>query len=70
MLSYLPQKFEGGMRVQKYMSITKTTRLTASRDLSDLVQKDVMSSHGKGRGVYYSLVALRHENETDKAEKF
>ena len=56
MLSYLPDEFEGGMRVQKYMGITKTTRLTASRDLSDLIFKGVMKSHGKGRGVYYSLV--------------
>jgi len=56
MLSYLPEEFEGGMRSQKYMSITKTTRLTASRDLSDLLEKGVMLSHGKGRGVYYSLV--------------
>ncbi|MBT5934858.1 Fic family protein [Sulfurimonas sp.] len=56
MLSYLPQEFEGGMKVQKYMSITKSTRLTASRDLSDLVSKEIMSNHGKGRGVYYSLV--------------
>ncbi|MBL1243176.1 MAG: Fic family protein [Sulfurimonas sp.] len=56
MLSYLPEEFEGGMRVQKYMRITKTTRLTASRDLSDLLLKGVMQSHGKGRGVHYSLV--------------
>ncbi len=56
MLSYLPEEFKGGMRVQKYMSITKTTRLTASRDLSDLVKKSVMLSHGKGRGSYYSLI--------------
>jgi len=56
MLSYLPETFEGGMRVQKYMSITKTTRLTASRDLSDLILKSVMISHGKGRGVYYTLM--------------
>ncbi len=55
-LSYLPLKFEGGMRVQKYMGITKATRLTASRDLSDLVLKNIMISHGKGRGVYYSLI--------------
>ncbi len=55
MLSYLPQKFEGGMRVKKYVSYTKTTRLTASRDLSDLVQKGIMESFGSGRGVYYEL---------------
>ena len=59
MLSFLPEEFEGGMRVQKYMSITKTTRLTASRDLTDLLSKGIMLSHGKGRGVYYSLVSYK-----------
>jgi Fic family protein len=54
-LSYLPHKFEGGMRVQKYINITKTTRITASRDLNDLVEKGVMRSFGSGRGVYYEL---------------
>ena len=56
MLEYLPEEFEGGMRVKKYTSITKTTPLTASRDLADLVQKGVMQSHGKGRGVFYTLI--------------
>jgi Fic family protein len=56
MLSYLPNEFEGGMRVKKYVSIVKTTRLTASRDLSDLVLKNVMQRQGQGRGVFYSLV--------------
>ena len=55
MLSVLPEKFEGGMRVQKYMSLTKTTRITASRDLNDLVEKGVMQRFGSGRGVYYEL---------------
>jgi Fic family protein len=56
MLSVLPEKFEGGMRVQKYMSLTKTTRITASRDLNDLVEKGVMRRFGSGRGVYYELM--------------
>ena len=56
MLAYLPEAFEGGMRVQKYIGLTKTTRLTASRDLTDLVSKGIMLSHGKGRGVFYTLV--------------
>ncbi len=55
MLSYLPLEFEGGMKVSKYISITKVARLTASRDLSDLVDKGLMKSNGKGRGVYYTL---------------
>ena len=56
MLSYLPQEFEGGMKSSKYMSITKTTRVTASRDLADLVQKGVVKSHGNGRSVFYTLI--------------
>jgi len=56
MLNLLPNLFEGGMQVKKYMSITKCSRITASRDLSDLVQKGMMQSNGKGRGVYYSLL--------------
>lgn len=55
MLSTLPAKFEGGMRVQKYVTLTKTTRITANRDLLDLIAKGVMQSFGSGRGVYYEL---------------
>lgn len=55
MLNHLPEKFKGGMRVQKYMNITKTTRITASRDLSDLVEKNLMIRFGSGRGGYYEL---------------
>jgi Fic family protein len=56
MLEKLPDKFEGGMRTKKYASLTKTTKLTASRDLSDLVKKGVLKSFGSGRGVYYELL--------------
>jgi Fic family protein len=56
MLSYLPSKFEGGMRVNKYMSLTKSKRLTASRDIADLSEKGIFKSFGKGRGVYYEIV--------------
>jgi Fic family protein len=55
MLSFLPQKFEGGMKVNKYMSITKSKRLTASRDISDLVEKGIFESFGQSRGVYYEI---------------
>ncbi|WP_069470889.1 Fic family protein [Candidatus Marithrix sp. Canyon 246] len=56
MLSALPDHFEGGMRVRKYTGIAKTTRITASSDLADLVEKAVMKKFGSGRGVYYELV--------------
>ena len=56
MLSYLPNEFEGGMKVVKYMNMTKSLRLTASRDLSYLVENNILQSHGKGRGVYFTLI--------------
>jgi hypothetical protein len=40
MLSVLPEAFDGGMKINKYMSLTHTTKITAGRDLSDLVEKD------------------------------
>jgi len=55
MLSLLPAQFEGGMRAKKYMVITSTTKISASRDLSDLVAKGIMASFGSGRSVYYEL---------------
>ena len=44
------------MRANKYMNFTKATRLTASRNLADLVQKNIMKSFGSDRGVYYELI--------------
>ncbi len=55
MLASLPNNFEGGMRLHKYTRITKTTRITASRDLADLVKKGIMKKYGSGCGVYYEL---------------
>ena len=40
--SFLPDEFEGGMKVKKYMSMTKSLRLTASRDLSYLVENNIL----------------------------
>jgi len=56
MLAYLPSEFEGGMKVSKYMNMTKCTRLTASRDLADLTHKNVMKVVGAGRTTSYVLV--------------
>ncbi len=49
------QQFEGGMTSRKYISIAKTTRATATRDLKELVQLDIMSQHGDGRSTHYIL---------------
>jgi predicted DNA-binding transcriptional regulator YafY len=38
-----------------YENVSRTTHITASRDLNDLVEKGVMLRFGSGRGVYYEL---------------
>ncbi|MEO7162595.1 MAG: Fic family protein [Bdellovibrionia bacterium] len=52
-----PVGFEGGLTNRKYVSMTKTSRETAKRDLSDLEAKGLIKRNpGKGRSVSYSLV--------------
>lgn len=47
--------FEGGMSAKKYMSIGKTSKATATRDLQALLEMGVMKAHGGGRSVRYDL---------------
>lgn len=47
--------FEGGMTAKKYMSITKTSKATATRDLQHLTELGVLVVNGGGRSVYYEL---------------
>lgn len=53
MFDLLPQEFEGGMTAKKYMSITKTSKATATRDLQDLVELGVFIPEGGGRSASY-----------------
>ena len=56
MLGAGPGKFEGGMTPRKYMALTKANnRLTANRDLSDLVEKHLLVRGGAGRSTFYNL---------------
>lgn len=48
--------FQGGMRVRKYIAITKTSKATATRDLQDLVQKGIFIQTGSGRSIRYDLI--------------
>jgi Fic family protein len=47
--------FEGGLSADKYRIITGTTKPTATRDLQDLVKKNVLVSTGGGRSVRYQV---------------
>ena len=43
-----PEGFEGGITTRKYMSLTRTSRVTAYRELADLVAKGCLAPTGKG----------------------
>lgn len=47
--------FVGGMTAIKYISITKTSRATATRDLQDLKEKNILTAKGEGRSRSYDL---------------
>lgn len=52
-----PGKFEGGLTNRKYVSMTKVSRESAKRDISDLVDKGVLKRNpGRGRNVNYDLI--------------
>lgn len=50
-----PNGFKGGLSAEKYIAITKTSRATATRDLTDLVQKGVLMKTGELRHTRYWL---------------
>lgn len=49
--------FEGGLTNRKYSGMTKASRATAYREITDLVEKGILSQRAqKGRSVAYDLV--------------
>ncbi len=57
MLDTGPGGFEGGLTTRKYVSMTKTSRATAFREISDMLDKRVLRQlPGKGRSVHYDLI--------------
>lgn len=50
------EKFEGGITTRKYAGMTKCSKVTASRDLSDLEKKTILHKRpGKGRSTSYEI---------------
>ena len=49
------QGFEGGMNARKYVSLAKTSKATATRDLQDLVAKGIFKPIGGGRSTRYEI---------------
>ncbi len=56
-----PNGFKGGLSAENYIAITKTTRATATRDLTDLVEKGALCRTGELRHTRYRL-NLRQRN--------
>jgi Fic family protein len=48
MLEEGPKGFEGGMNARKYISITKTSKATATRDMQQLLETGAFTPTGKG----------------------
>lgn len=55
MLEAGPKGFEGGMNARKYVSICKTSKATATRDLQNLFNKNIFIKKGDGRSTSYFL---------------
>jgi Fic family protein len=55
MLEAGPDGFEGGMTAKKYMSIAKTSKATATRDLQHLAEITCLVASGGGRSRSYQL---------------
>ena len=47
--------FEGGMTAKKYISIAKTTKASATRDLTELVELGILTQNLAGRSTNYTL---------------
>ena len=57
MLEAGPGNFTGGLTTRKYVGIAGTSRATAFREISDLLDKNILTPlPGKGRSVSYDLV--------------
>ncbi len=50
-----PEGFEGGMNAAKYLSLTTSSKATATRDLQNLVKMNIFITQGGGRSTHYVL---------------
>ena len=57
--------FLGGLNVDKLLKMTKTSKATATRDLSDLVQRGLLHTTGQGKALryYLSVPGWKHGRE-------
>lgn len=58
MLAAGPEGYLGGMTARKYMSINKTSKATATRDMQELLELQVFRQDGAGRSIHYQLTII------------
>jgi Fic family protein len=57
MLEAGPGNFAGGLTTRKYVSLAKTSRATAFREIADMLDKKILRRlPGKGRSVHYDVI--------------
>ena len=61
MLEAEPEGFMGGMTAKKYISITKASKATVTRDLQELVEMNVLLPQGGGRSIHY-IIKIKEDN--------
>ena len=54
--------FQGGLSAKNYMSITRTSPSTASRDLHNLVEKGILRQEGERKSTRYWLTVINKNN--------
>jgi len=55
MLEEGPKGFKGGMSAKKYITMTKASKATATRDLQDLASRGIFVAVGGGRSTRYEI---------------
>ena len=59
-----PDGFEGGMNAGKYMKLTKCSKATATRDLTNLMEKGCLRKlQGGGRSTRYDIALASSKNQ-------
>lgn len=60
-----PEGFKGGLSADNYIAITSTSRATATRDLQDLVKKEILYKTGKLKNTRYQLLFTSKPNQKE-----
>lgn len=55
LLQARPEGFAGGMSTEKYVHLTRVSRATAYRELTQLSERGLLVRSGQGRGTRYTL---------------